>query len=75
MPEAAYSSRMGQFRKLVKNSAANVVSGAANAVLSIALPPVLVRHLSPDAFSTWAVVLQLAAIVSVFGFGVQVDCT
>ena len=63
---------MSRFRALVKNSAANVASGAANAVLAVVLPPVLIRHLTADEFSTWAVVLQLAAIVNMFGFVVQV---
>lgn len=63
---------MSAFRRLLKNSAANVASGAANAILALLLPPVLVRHLSADVFSTWSVVLQIAAIVNLFGFGVQV---
>src|SRR5437762_782066 len=60
------------FRLLVKNSAANIAAGAANALLAVVLPPVLVRHLASAEFSTWSVVLQLAAVVYVFQFGVQV---
>jgi O-antigen/teichoic acid export membrane protein len=60
------------FRLLVKNSAANIAAGAANALLAVVLPPVLVRHLTSAEFSTWSVVLQLAAVVYVFQFGVQV---
>ena len=63
---------MSGFRLLVKNSTANVAAGVANALLVVALPPVLVRYLSEGEFSAWSVVLQLALIVNVFQFGVQV---
>ena len=63
---------MSGFRRLVKNSAANIAAGVANALLVVALPPVLVRYLSSGEFSAWSIVLQLAAIVNVFQFGVQV---
>lgn len=63
---------MSGFGRLVRNSAANVAAGTANALLSVALPPILVRHLSTAEFATWSVVLQLAAVVFVFQFGVQV---
>ena len=66
------SDAVSRFRLLVKNSAANIAAGAANALLAVALPPVLVRYLSQGEFSTWSVVLQLAAVVYVFQFGVQV---
>lgn len=63
---------MTGFRRLLKNSASNIAAGVANALLAVALPPILVRHLSAGEFSTWSVVLQLAAVVYVFQFGVQV---
>ena len=63
---------MSRFRLLVRNSAANIAAGAANALLAVALPPILVRYLSAAEFSAWSVVLQLAAVVYVLQFGVQV---
>jgi len=63
---------VSSFRLLVKNSAANIAAGVANALLAVVLPPVLVRHLTSPEFSTWSVVLQLAAVVFVFQLGVQV---
>ena len=63
---------MSRFRLLVRNSGANVAAGASNALLAVALPPILVRYLSAAEFSAWSVVLQLAAVVYVLQFGVQV---
>src|SRR5690349_18616819 len=63
---------VSRFRLLVRNSAAYIAAGAANALLAVALPPILVRYLSSSEFSTWSIVLQLAAVVYVFQFGVQV---
>jgi O-antigen/teichoic acid export membrane protein len=66
------SVRGGRFFTLLKNSAANIAGGLANALLAVALPSILVRHLAAPSFDAWAVVLQLAAVVNVFQFGLQV---
>ena len=63
---------MSGFRLLAKNSAANIAAGMANALLAVALPPLLVRHLPAAEFNAWSVVLQLAAVVNVLQLGVQV---
>jgi O-antigen/teichoic acid export membrane protein len=69
-PRAA--ARGGRFVTLLKNSAANVAGGLANALLAVALPSILVRHLTAPSFDAWSVALQLAAVVNVFQFGLQV---
>lgn len=58
--------------RFVKNAIANVLSGGAAAVLTVALPPFLVRLMSTDEFAVWALILQLAATVNLFRFGVEI---
>jgi O-antigen/teichoic acid export membrane protein len=55
----------------LKNSAASIVIGASSAALSLAVPPVLARALSPAAFAVWALVLQIAGYTAILGLGLQ----
>lgn len=61
--------RFGQI--ILKNAAANVMRGAATAVVALALPHFLTRALSPDAYSAWSLMIQIAAIASYLDFGLQ----
>ena len=56
---------------IAKNAVANVTRGGADAIVAIALPAVLTRAMTPDAYGAWALVLQLSAYVGYFGFGLQ----
>lgn len=56
---------------LIKNAIANVGRGSAAAVVAFLLPPVLVRHMTPDAYAVWVLVLQTAAYASYLNFGLQ----
>ena len=47
--------------RLLKNAAANVSRGGAAAVVAILLPPILIRHMQPDAYAVWILVLQVTA--------------
>jgi O-antigen/teichoic acid export membrane protein len=56
---------------IVKNATANLVRGSASAVVALILPPLLIRSMSPDAFSAWSLILQLSAYVGYLDFGIQ----
>ncbi|MCU1297264.1 MAG: rane protein involved in the export of O-antigen and teichoic acid [Acidobacteriaceae bacterium] len=56
---------------LVKNAIANVARGSSSALVAIALPPFLTRSMSPDAYGTWALILQISAYVGYLDFGIQ----
>ena len=58
-------------RRLIKNSTANLISGASSAVLALAVPPVLSRYLSLEMFAVWALILQVASYTSLLNFGIQ----
>lgn len=57
---------------LIKNAIANVGSGTAAALLAVILPPVLLRYLSKDIYSVWALILQVGAYTGLLNFGLQV---
>jgi O-antigen/teichoic acid export membrane protein len=56
---------------VAKNAAANVARGSAAALVALAVPPFLTRLLPPEKYGAWSLVLQLAAYVSYFEFGIQ----
>ena len=56
---------------IIKNAFANVIRGSAAALVAIVLPPFLTRWMSPDAFGSWSLVLQLSAFVGYLDFGIQ----
>ncbi len=57
--------------RFAKNAVANLGRGSAAAILALLLPPVLVRHMTPAAYSVWILVLQMAAYVSYLSFGLE----
>jgi O-antigen/teichoic acid export membrane protein len=56
---------------VIKNAAANVLRGGASAIVALALPPLLIRHLNHDRFAAWSILLQFAAYVNFLDFGLQ----
>lgn len=58
-------------RKIVRNASANLMRLAGSGVVAILLPPFLVRMLAKDAYSAWALILQLTLYVAYFDFGIQ----
>lgn len=56
---------------ITKNAAANVIRGGAAAIVAIAVPPFLTRVMTPDAFGSWALVLQIGAYIGYLDFGIQ----
>lgn len=56
---------------ILKNAFANVARGGANAIVTIALPPVLTRAMTAESYGAWALILQLSAYVGYFDFGLQ----
>jgi O-antigen/teichoic acid export membrane protein len=56
---------------VIKNAFANVARGSANAIVTVALPPILTRSMTTEAYGAWALVLQLSAYVGYFDFGLQ----
>jgi O-antigen/teichoic acid export membrane protein len=57
--------------RLAKNAVANLGRGSAAAMVALLLPPVLVRHMTPASYAVWVLVLQTAAYVGYFNFGLQ----
>ena len=62
---------MGNRRRVIKNAVANLARGAAIAAFSLLLPPFLVRHMQTATYTVWVLVLQAAAYVGYFDFGLQ----
>lgn len=56
---------------VIKNAAANVVRGGASAAVALALPHFLVAVLDRDRFSSWSLILQIAAFANYLDFGLQ----
>lgn len=54
-----------------RNAVSNVVRGASSAVAALVLPHFLVHSLTPDRFSAWSLILQIAAYASYLDFGLQ----
>ena len=63
---------MKSLRQLfVQNATANMVQLAANSLVGIILPPILVHHLPHDVFSAWTLVLQISLYLSYLDLGIQ----
>lgn len=58
-------------RRFIKNAVSNLSRGGAAAVVAILLPPILVRHMMPDAYAVWVLILQIVAYISYLDFGLQ----
>jgi len=58
-------------RIVFRNTSANLMRLAGAGILALILPPFLVRTLSTETYSTWALLLQLAAYVGFLDFGIQ----
>ncbi len=58
-------------RRFIKNAVFNVSRGGAGAVVAILLPPVLVRHLAPETYAVWVLILQMVAYLSYLDLGLQ----
>jgi O-antigen/teichoic acid export membrane protein len=58
-------------RSLIKNSAANVITGVSTTLLTVVVPPALARTLSTTEFGTWTLILQIAAYTSLLNLGMQ----
>ncbi len=58
--------------RLFKNAAANLARGGAIAAFSLLLPPFLVRHMPSAHYTVWLLVLQTAAYIGYFDFGLQI---
>ncbi len=72
MPALPVRLPMGPRRLLLlKNAGANLVRGGASLVSGVLLPLFLVRALSPDRYSAWALVMQFSAYALFLDFGVQ----
>lgn len=58
-------------RRWLSNSAANIIGGVANAGISLLLPAVVVKHITPSEFSLWNLSLQIIVYVNLLGMGLQ----
>jgi len=56
---------------LLKNATANVASGLAGALIAVFLPPVLAKSLDTDAYSVWALALQMGGYVMMLNLGIS----
>ncbi len=57
--------------RFAKNAMANLGRGSAAAVVALLLPPVLIRHMPPESYAAWVLVLQVVAYVGYLDFGLQ----
>ena len=57
--------------RFFKNAVANLGKGGAAAIVALLLPPLLIRHMTPAAYGVWVLVLQAAAYIGYFDFGLQ----
>jgi O-antigen/teichoic acid export membrane protein len=57
--------------KIVKNAFANICRISVGALVSLFIPPLLIKILSKDTYSTWLLILHLSAYVSFLEFGIQ----
>jgi len=60
-----------KLRKILQGSGSNLIRVFLSALVGIALPPFLVRHLSAPEYSAWVLILQLSAYVSLLDLGIQ----
>ena len=56
---------------VIKNATANIVRGGASAVVALVLPHFLTRDLSVAEYSSWVLMLQIAAWSNYLDFGLQ----
>ena len=63
-------SELNLFR-ILKNAGANVARGVAAAAIALVLPPLLTRSMTPDAYGSWALVVQLSSYMAYLDFGIQ----
>jgi O-antigen/teichoic acid export membrane protein len=56
---------------LLKNAFANVARGSSTALVSLVLPPFLVRSLTTNEFGIWILILQISTYASFLDFGIQ----
>jgi len=56
----------------LKNAGANVLRGTSTALVALVLPPFLTRAMTPAAYGTWSLILQIGTYVAYLDFGVQV---
>jgi O-antigen/teichoic acid export membrane protein len=59
-------------RTVVKNASANLVRLAGSGVIALLVPPLLVRVLSVQEYSAWALLLQITAYIGFLDFGIQI---
>lgn len=56
---------------VIKNALANTVRGGASSIVVLVLPHFLTRNLSVDRYSSWVLMLQIAAYANYLDFGLQ----
>lgn len=62
----------GLKRRWFTNSFFNLCGGVGGAAVNLALPAVVARYLSADAFSLWSLALQIVVYVNLLALGLQV---
>lgn len=63
---------MSGFKRLLKNSIANIINGFSNVILGIIISPFLLSTLTIEQFSVWSLSLQSGLFISILGFGGQI---
>jgi O-antigen/teichoic acid export membrane protein len=56
---------------MIRNAIWNVTAGLSSAILTIALPPILVRLMPVETFGAWVFCLQVAGYMNILGLGLQ----
>lgn len=57
--------------RAAKNAFLNLTRLGISALAALLVPPLLIRHLSPQSYGAWVLVLQVSAILNFLDFGIQ----
>lgn len=57
---------------IIRNASWNIAAGFSSAILTVALPPFLIRMMLPEEFGAWSICLQIAGYVNILNLGLQV---
>ena len=72
-PSPVAFSAQGRSRRLtlIKNATANLARGGVAGLITLLLPPFLVRAMPVESYGAWVLILQISAYVAYLDFGIQ----
>lgn len=58
-------------KRIVKNAVVNVGRGVTSAIVAIAVPPILIRHMNSSSYAVWVLILQVVGYMGFIDLGLQ----